>query len=125
MGGWRRQKFNNQRTLVDGIKFASQKEALRWIELQTAEWLGEITNLSRQVRFSIDIGDAHICDYVADYVYDTPEGNVVEDSKGALTDVYKLKRRLMFVVHGITILETGRRVAKKRTKSRAKTSKKS
>ena len=31
---------------------------------------------------------------------------VVEDSKGCRTDVYKLKRKMMIEIYGITILET-------------------
>lgn len=46
--------------------------------------------------------------YVADFVYwHNQKGcQVVEDSKGHLTDVYRIKRHLMATVHGIEILET-------------------
>jgi hypothetical protein len=44
--------------------------------------------------------------YVADFVYMQDGKRVVEDVKGMLTPVYKLKRHLMATVHGIEILET-------------------
>jgi len=44
--------------------------------------------------------------YIADFVYKDDEGKtVVEDAKGVLTPVYKLKRHLMMHVHGIKINE--------------------
>jgi len=46
--------------------------------------------------------------YVADFVYiDTVHGNeVVEDCKGMRLDIYKIKYRLMKLIHGIDIKET-------------------
>ena len=44
--------------------------------------------------------------YIADFVYHEGKKEIVEDVKGYQTDVYKLKKRLMWVVHGIEIRET-------------------
>ena len=44
--------------------------------------------------------------YIADFVYYEGKKEIVEDVKGYRTDVYKLKKRLMWVVHGIEIRET-------------------
>jgi hypothetical protein len=44
--------------------------------------------------------------YDADFVYKLPSGEeVVEDAKGCKTREYRLKKKLMLQVHGITIKE--------------------
>ena len=47
---------------------------------------------------------------MADFRYfDTREGKwITEDYKGHQTDVYKLKKKLVYYVYGIEIKETGR-----------------
>ena len=40
-------KYGNEKTVVDGITFASRKEASRWQELKMLEKAGEITGLVR------------------------------------------------------------------------------
>jgi hypothetical protein len=99
-----------ERTL-DGVTFHSKKEMRRYAELQVLERAGKITDLQRQVRFRIEVNGVLICTYVADHVYTTildgvETGQVVEDSKGHRTQLYKLKAKLMLAVHGIEILET-------------------
>lgn len=99
-------KYGNKRTTVEGEKFASKKEAKRWLALQCIQRAGTINDLDRQVRFSLDINGQHICDYVADFVYRDKEGYVAEDCKGYRTEVYKLKKILMKAVLGIEVVET-------------------
>lgn len=68
---------------------------------------GKITRLSLQVDFKIIISNLHVCTYRADFTYHDRNGNfVVEDTKGKITDVYRIKRNLMLSVFGIKILET-------------------
>jgi len=46
------------------------------------------------------------CTYVADFVYTDRDGTVhVVDAKGWRTEVYRLKKKLMLMVHGIRIEE--------------------
>lgn len=47
----RKNKYHARKVKVDGIVFASQKEADRWRELQLLERAGKITELRRQVPF--------------------------------------------------------------------------
>lgn len=50
------------------------------------------------------INDQLVCTYVADYVYLTAsDQEIVEDYKGHITDVFKLKKKLMKAIHGIEI----------------------
>ena len=97
-------KFHNVRT--NG--FDSRREANRAFELQLLERAGQITDLKFQVPFEvIPAGCGERASfYIADFTYRKNGALVVEDSKGMKTPVYKLKRRLMQHVHGITILES-------------------
>ncbi len=98
-------KWRNIRTKVDGITFASQREANRFAELKIELLAGEISELKLQKTFSLDVNGIHICDYVADFVYKRNGLQITEDAKGKRTDVYKIKRALMHAIHGIEIVE--------------------
>lgn len=104
-------KYRNQRTEVGGIKFASKREARRYQELKALESLGEIAHLGLQVRYPLTVNGIKVGAYVADFVYSVvPEAGdlveVIEDCKGYRTPMYKLKKKLMFAIHGIKITET-------------------
>lgn len=102
-GRSRRNKFGNQRTVVDGISFASKREARRYQELLLLKKAKQITDLRLQVRFKL----VQEVTYVADFeYYDVATGSrIVEDAKGFKTEVYKRKKKLMKVQHGIEIKE--------------------
>ena len=44
-------KYNNKKSIVDGINFDSKKEATRYKELKTLERAGIIQDLQRQVKY--------------------------------------------------------------------------
>ena len=103
-------KYHNRKVTVDGITFDSVKEASRWQELKLLEKAGEITGLVRQVKIEL-IPKTKLyraCYYIPDFAYfDKRSGKTVyEDTKGMKTDVYKLKKKLLYWRHGIEILET-------------------
>jgi hypothetical protein len=103
-------KYHNKKITVDGITFDSIKEANRWQELKLMERAGEITLLARQVKIEL-VPKSNLFRavyYVADFVYfDKRTGKTVyEDVKGVRTDVYKLKKKLLYWRHGIEIMET-------------------
>lgn len=105
--GPRQSKYRAQRTEVDGVNFASKREAKRYGELRLLERVGEISGLELQVKMPIAINGKHVCFYMADFCYLDKEGKpIVEDCKGFRTDVYKLKKKMIEAQYGLTILET-------------------
>ena len=119
-----RSKYSNKKIEVNGMKFDSRKEYIRWCELSLLERAGKITDLQRQVKFiliptqyepytvnkngTLKRGKMieRECSYIADFVYTENGNKVVEDVKGFRTADYKIKRKLMLNVHGIRIKET-------------------
>lgn len=99
-------KYRNVKTVVDNIKFDSKKEALRYLELKQWQKEGKIKCLELQPTYSIFVEMTRICTYKADFSYVVNNRVVTEDVKGIKTPVYRLKKKLMKVCHGIDILET-------------------
>ena len=98
-------KFGNEKTTVDNIRFDSKAESQRYGELKMMERSGLIHKFERQVTYSLDVNGVHICKYIADFVITWPDGVVtVEDVKGVQTPEFKLKKRLMWAIHGIEII---------------------
>lgn len=106
-------KYNSKKTVVDGQKFDSKKEARRYQELLLLEKAGEIKNLSRQVKFVLipsqrDENGKVVereCSYKADFTYEEGIKTVVEDVKGYRTKEYIIKRKLLLYKYGIRIRE--------------------
>lgn len=109
-------KYNARKTIADGIKFDSRKEAKRYVELKEMERKGLIKGLQLQVPFELVPSFTIIIDgkkkkrrnmkYIADFVYYENNEKVVEDVKGRKTDVYKLKKKIFEYKYKITIKET-------------------
>jgi hypothetical protein len=109
----KRAKYRAVPTVVDGIRFASKKEAKRYSELKLMEKAGQIGPIERQPRYPIIVNRIPICTYVADFRYlaggklgDGPIRLTVEDTKGFRTPEYRLKKKLVEALYGIEILET-------------------
>nr|UWI38767.1 MAG: Protein of unknown function (DUF1064) [Bacteriophage sp.] len=107
-----RSKYHAKKTTVDGITFDSRREADRYLVLKSMEEDGAIEDLRRQVRYELvpafDVDGKHYRPvyYVADFVYVEDGKEVVEDVKGMITDVYKLKSKLFARRYGYAIKET-------------------
>ena len=123
-------KYGAKATVVDGIRFASLREANRYSELKLLERAGEIRNIELQPRFTFYVHFETMFTYVADFAYERPitvaeleevkndkrrwrSGcflpkwhRVIEDVKGVRTPIYKLKKKLIEKSYGITIVET-------------------
>ena len=99
-------KYKNGKTVIDGIKFDSAAEGARYQILKAKEKAGLIKNLELQVNYPMIVNGLKICDYRADFVYELGGKKIVEDVKGQLHDVFKLKYKLMFACYGITVLIT-------------------
>lgn len=110
-GGRRRNKHNAQRVEVDGVSFASKAEGARYIHLKTLERKGSITDLVLHPVY--ELAPAVVLDgrkkpalrYAADFEYRVDGELVVEDVKGMVTKVYRIKKHLMKHIHGIDIHE--------------------
>jgi len=112
-------KYRAVPTEIDGVRFASKKEAKRYQELRLLERAGHVRDLQLQPSWTFSVaGNAVLIrsegfpngrklKYQADFQYfDVKAGKVtVEDVKGMRTDVYKIKRALMEACHGIIVRE--------------------
>lgn len=91
-------KYKNIKTILDGIKFDSKKEANRYNELKLLERANKISNLKLQVPFELipKQKDELKVTYKADFMYFDKELNewIVEDVKGVKTKDYIIKRKL-------------------------------
>jgi hypothetical protein len=110
-------KYRNRATVIDGVRFDSRKEARRFGELQLLAAAGMVAELEVHPRFLILIDVFHrtggppICcgSYTADFRYRDMESGalVVEDVKSppTRTTAYRLRKRLVEAIYGITIRE--------------------
>jgi hypothetical protein len=107
-------KYANEPTTVDGLRFDSRAEAKRWFDLLWRVKAGEIADLERQVRYVLipkqarpSGGVERECAYIADFTYlDKRTGrSVCEDVKGCATPEFRIKRKLLLLVHGIELVE--------------------
>ncbi|MBF7687060.1 DUF1064 domain-containing protein [Acinetobacter rathckeae] len=109
-------KFKSKKTNVDGLKFDSKKEALRYKTLRDMQEYGIISELECQVPFVLAEGVKFQCEarkkpalrYVSDFTYKHDGKLVVEDVKSSHTrslPAYRIKKHLMMTVHGIEINE--------------------
>ena len=85
---------------MDFSKFDSRGEAGRYAALILLQSAGVIQGLETQVRFPLmtigpDKLPVKVATYIADFVYLRDGAQVIEDFKGALTDVAALKLRWM------------------------------
>lgn len=104
--GGKPNKFRAKKTKVDGIVFASAKEAGRYSELKLLLKSGAITRLELQPSFPVFINGVKCFIYRADFSYFDGDSFVVEDVKGMKTAVYRLKKRCVEAMYpGIRIVE--------------------
>jgi hypothetical protein len=119
-----RRKYGNKKVTFGGETFDSKGEWERWLFLKDAESKGIITDLRKQVEFTLVPSQfkdmvihlktkdktekrlaEHSVRYIADFVYLKDGETVVEDFKGQRTDAYIIKRKLMLFFNGIAIRE--------------------
>lgn len=89
----RKHKYNNKIVKINGQSFDSEGEYTRYKELEILERVGLIKDLKRQVRIKI-INKPDVY-YVADFVYKEDGKLIVEDFKGYVTEVFKLKSKII------------------------------
>lgn len=102
----KRSKYNAQKTVVDGIKFDSKREAEYYAELKLREKAGEVVGVELQRAFAL-IGNNGmlIATYKADFCF---WDNIADrfrciDVKGVETKDFKLKKKMMLGLLGINV----------------------
>lgn len=95
-------KFRAIPTELDGIKFASRKEAKRYIELRLLEKSGELLFFLRQVPFHLPANVKYVCDFLCFWKDETV---TIEDVKGIKTPLYILKKKQVEATYPVKIME--------------------
>lgn len=106
----RTSKYLNKKVIIDGHKFDSKKESLRYLELKQLEASGEIKLLKMQYPIILFEKSKYgrAIKYVADFTYIKDGQLVVEDVKSAFTrknPLYRLKKRIVAEKYDIEIQE--------------------
>ena len=106
---WRKSagsKYGNKRVEIDGHKFASKKEAGRYMLLRWRQDAGEISDLKLQPRYPMVVEGIKICTYVSDFEFVENGQIVTNDVKGVKTDVFIIKAKLFRALYGREIVLT-------------------
>lgn len=102
-------KYRNRKTQIGNDVFDSAAEAKRWTDLQLLQKAGYIRGLERQVKYelapAVVLGGRKkpALRYVADFSYWQADALVVEDVKGVVTPLFRVKQHLMKHIHGIEV----------------------
>jgi hypothetical protein len=105
-------KYRAKPQTLDGIRFDSTKESLRYLELKTMQKANLIRALKIHPRYPIEVQGRHIAFYEADFFYFDCEKQrwIIEDCKGmksgAAYQMFKLKKKLIETLYTFEILET-------------------
>lgn len=87
---------------IEGIKFASKKEAKRYQELKLLQKTGELVFFLRQTPFHLPGNAKYLSDFICFWQDETV---TIEDVKGIRTPMYILKKKLVESLYPIKILE--------------------
>lgn len=97
-------KYNAVRTELDGIKFASKKEARYYQQLKILKRNGDVVFFLRQVPFHLSGGSG--VKYVCDFQVFWSDGTVTFiDVKGFRTAQYIMKKKMVEAEYPIKITE--------------------
>ena len=87
--------------------FPSQREYRRYRALRVLEAYGDIKDLELQPRYPMIVNQIKVGEYRADFRYIEKDGSVVvEDTKGVVTQIYALKKKIVEAQYGFKIKET-------------------
>lgn len=87
----------------DGLTFDSKREYQWWLTYCDMQQRGEITNLQRQVKYTlIPKNDKYReLSYIADFVFLDSDGvQHIVDVKGMILPEFKLKQKLFYSIYG-------------------------
>jgi hypothetical protein len=99
----RKNKYGNKK--IEGFDSIAERDVA--MKLRALAARGMIREYEEQKRIVIVEGDGHerAITYIADFYYVDDDGPHVLDKKGFRTQVYRLKRRLLILLHKIKIEE--------------------
>lgn len=106
MGDASKNKFGAKRTVVDGITFASKREAAYYCELKLREKAGEVSDVEMQRPFALVAGVGHLVGtYRADFTFQDHVSGCwrVIDVKGHDTALSRFKRKFVEALHGVKV----------------------
>lgn len=104
----RANKYGAVKQMLDGVVFDSKLEAARYIELRLLDKAGDISQLRIHTRWPLMVSGKKVCAYESDFDYRDTNGKfVVEDVKGFLTAVYRLKKKMFEAQYLTKITEIG------------------
>lgn len=95
-------KYRATSTTLDGIKFSSKKESIRYSNLKFLQKSGDVLFFLRQVPFHLPGNVKYVCDFM---VFWTNGDITIEDVKGFKTPIYITKRKIVESLYPITIQE--------------------
>lgn len=102
-------KYRNKKTVVDGFKFDSKKEANRYLIYKDEKERKRILDFKMQVKYKFIINGQLVCSYVSDFVITHLDGRTeVIDVKSEMTrklPVYRIKKKLMKAIYNIEVKE--------------------
>ena len=99
-------KYKNKRVVYDNQNFDSKAECQHYINLKLLKEKGEISDFKRQVPYVLQEGypcpetgrKIRPITYIADFVVTYPDGREsvqdVKGSKGFMTEIFKIKRKM-------------------------------
>lgn len=101
----RQNKYGAKSVEIDGHRFMSKREALRYGELKLLEIAGRITELKLQPVYPICKNEVHICNVILDFSYRDPItlALTIEDVKGMDTPISRLKRKLLKAFYDLDV----------------------
>ena len=95
-------KYNNKKTIVDGIKFDSEMESHYYLYLKQLKEIGEVVDFVLQPTYLLQEGfnlngkRIRAITYKADFKVIYKDGHEeVIDVKGKLTEEFKIKRKML------------------------------
>lgn len=99
-------KYRNTPTTIGNERFDSKGEAARWQELRLLEKAGEITDLTRQVKYDLIVEGVKVCRFVPDFEYRKDGKLITEDfkSKATMTPAFRIKAKLFKALHNREVL---------------------
>ena len=95
-------KFRAKQTELDGIKFASKKEAHGYEIQKARQAAGEVLFFIRQTSFHLPGGVRYVCDFTT---FDADGTVHFLDYKGMKTESYKAKKRMVEALYPVEIEE--------------------